>query len=163
MGQGRMPPAPSCSHQVFLLSPQPGPDMPRGSTLGSRGAGQGGGGRGLYAGPASELPSSASQGEARGLVGGSSERELGGRIQSPRGTKRRQHTAGPCPLGCPDALGVRGLGWAGSPAPTTRPAHRVQRRLGRLSHWRGLQGWHVLPSGPGAHSPQLPWQRCQGM
>lgn len=52
---------------------------------------------------------------------------------------------------------------AGQPAPMTRPAHRVQGSLGRLSHWGEGQDWHVLPSGPGAHSPQLPWQRCQGI
>ena len=69
------------------------------------------------------------------------------------------------PINCtswiPRHIGVHLRGWAGSPSPTTQPAHGVQKSLGRLSHWWGWQGCHMLPTGPGAHSPWIPQWRCR--
>lgn len=47
-----------------------------------------------------------------------------------------------------------GLGW--HPFPHGLASTSCPEEPGWLSHWWGWQGWHVLPAGPGAHSPWLP-------
>lgn len=127
--------------------------MPRGSSLRCRGAGPGGDGwdsdRGAQGSP------SASKGEARGWVGLA---QRGRSLVAESGAPEPQREDGSEQGRALWDAQTHGVSAApagqAAPPPMVWPAHSVQRSLGWLSHWRGLQAGTCCP-GPGAHRPRL--------
>lgn len=118
--------------------------MPRSSSLRCRGAGPGGDGRDSDRG--AQRSPSASKGEARGWVGlaqrGRSSVAESGAPEPQREDCSEQGRA----LWDAQTHGVSATpaGWA-APPPIAWPAHSVQRSLGWLSHWRGMQAGMCCP------------------